>query len=140
MAECTVSARRRTANSKPSLGWTGTVNQASRNRLGDGEDFEKDDSDREESDEGEDAGDFEPSLGSYNVIPGRSMADGSAPWPAQVQVMDSEFDQSGWAFGGTDDLEDEHDGRADDADDEDGGDREPNGDELDASAPYMPRE
>jgi hypothetical protein len=75
----------------------------------------------------EDAGDFEPSLGSYNVIPGRSMA-GSAVWPEQVQVTDQGFDQSGWAYGGTDDLEDEHDGREDGGDDEDGGDREPDHD------------
>jgi hypothetical protein len=35
---------------EPSLGWTGNVNQASRSRLGDGEDYEKDDADHEDSD------------------------------------------------------------------------------------------
>ena len=50
---------------EPSLGWTGIVNQASRNRLGgsDGQDHEKDDADSEDSDPGEDNGDLEPSLG-----------------------------------------------------------------------------
>jgi hypothetical protein len=49
---------------EPSLGWTGTVNQASRNRLGDGEDFEKDDADKEDSDPAEesDFGELEPDL------------------------------------------------------------------------------
>jgi len=47
---------------EPSLGWTGNVNQASRNRLGEGEDYEQDDADHEDSDPGEesDEGELEP--------------------------------------------------------------------------------
>src|SRR5665213_1812391 len=47
---------------EPSLGWTGIINQASRNRLGDGEDYEQDDADHEDSDPGEesDEGELEP--------------------------------------------------------------------------------
>ena len=45
---------------EPSLGWTTNVDQAGGSRLGDGEDCEKDDADDEDSDPGEDAGDFEP--------------------------------------------------------------------------------
>src|SRR5665213_4582335 len=47
---------------EPSLGWTGIINQASRNRLGEGEDYEKDDADDEDSDPGEesDEGELEP--------------------------------------------------------------------------------
>jgi hypothetical protein len=49
---------------EPSLGWTDIVNQASRNRLGDGEDYEKDDADHEDSDPGEesDEGELESDL------------------------------------------------------------------------------
>jgi len=49
---------------EPSLGWTGIINQASRNRLGDGEDYEQDDADHEDSDPGEesDEGELEPDL------------------------------------------------------------------------------
>ena len=49
---------------EPSLGWTGNINQASRNRLGDGEDFEKDDSERE------------PSLGGLNRVNQEGWASG----------------------------------------------------------------
>jgi hypothetical protein len=76
---------------EPSLGWTGNVNQASRNRLGDGEDYEKDDSDRE------------PSLGSQACNPGLIM-------PAR----DRTGDQSWWGEGGSRDFEDEHDGAEED--------------------------
>jgi hypothetical protein len=72
---------------EPSLGWTGIVNQASRNRLGDGEDYEKDDSDRE------------PSLGSRACNPGLLIAG-----------RDRTGDQSWWADGDNRDFEDEHDG------------------------------
>ncbi len=47
-----------------SLGWTAIVNQSSRNRLGAGEDYEKDDADKEDSDPAEesDFGELEPDL------------------------------------------------------------------------------
>jgi hypothetical protein len=88
---------------EPSLGWTGNVNQASRNRLGDGEDYEQDDSDRE------------PSLGSRACNPGLMM-------PGR----DRTGDQSWWGQGGTRDLEDEHDGCEPD-DDNEGTERIPGG-------------
>jgi len=72
---------------EPSLGWTGIVHQASRNRLGDGEDYEKDDSDPE------------PSLGSQACDPGLIMLG-----------RDRTGDQSWWGDGGSRDFEDEHDG------------------------------
>jgi hypothetical protein len=40
----------------------------------------------------EDGGDDEPSLGSYEVVPGVVMVDGNAIWPEQRQVRDSSFD------------------------------------------------
>lgn len=74
--------------------------------------------DEEEDDEGEDGADDEPdvdgepSLGSDNVFPGRSMVDGCALWPAQTQVIDAGFDQRSWGtVGPDDDREEEHDGR-----------------------------
>ena len=69
---------------EPSLGWTGTINQASRNRLGDGVDFEKDDSDRE------------PSLGAQACNPS-----------LMVPGRDRTGDQSWWGDSGTRDLEEE---------------------------------
>jgi hypothetical protein len=80
---------------EPSLGWTGNVNQASRNCLGDGKDFEKDDSERE------------PSLGAIENHP---------------------YSQEGWSWwhGSGRDLEDDHDGREPDHDNE-GTERIPNG-------------
>ena len=57
------------------------------------------------------------------------MVDGSALWPEQIQVIDPGFDQTQLgACGSESDLEGVHDGREDRADDEDGGDREPDHD------------
>ena len=73
----------------------------------------------------EDGGDHEPSLGSPNVRLGRVMVDGTPLWPEQEQRIDPGFDQSGWStLSGCADLEEEHDGREPDVDDEDGHDQE----------------
>ena len=119
-----------------SLGWTGTINQASRHRLGDATDAEKDDCDKEESDEGEANGDEEPSLGWTNPQPGRQLSQGDSMWSRhQRPLIDQGLDQTGLGgFASIEDLEDEHDGREPDSDDEDGGDQEPNGDEQDHSS------
>ena len=125
-----------TSDDEFSLGWTGTINQASRHRLGDATDAEKDDADKEESDEGEANGDEEPSLGWTNPQPGRQLSQGDSIWSRQQRpFFDVGVDQTGLGgFASIEDLEDEHDGREPDSDDEDGGDREPNGDERDHSS------
>jgi hypothetical protein len=57
----------------------------------------------------EDGGDKEPSLGSANVILGRSMVDGNSIWPSQSQVIDAGMDQSSWIGFSDSDLEAEFD-------------------------------
>jgi hypothetical protein len=75
----------------------------------------------------EEGGDMEPSLGWVNVQPGRRMSQGDNIWSRyQTPVIDEGMDQDGIASGpgDTNDLEDAHDGREPDVDDEDGHDAE----------------
>ena len=130
--------------------FTGTTTAGSQLKwaAGNREDLEGDP--REDDEEG---GDEEPSLGSYNVIPGRSMVDGDALWPGQSQVVDSGMDQGDWSAGGTDDGEAAHDGLEPSLGwsgnvDQDGGanwrgnaeDREPDNDEQDENGDEQDRD
>jgi hypothetical protein len=75
----------------------------------------------------EEGGDEEPSLGWVNPQPGRCMSQGDSIWSRyQTPIIDEGIDQDGIASGcgGTDDLEDAHEGREPDVDDEDGHDAE----------------
>lgn len=72
----------------------------------------------------EDGRDAEPSLCGQAVIIGRSMVDGSALWPQQIQAVNSGVDQTHWSGGSDQDLEAEFDGR------EEGHDREEDEAEL----------
>ena len=114
-----------------SLGWTGTINQASRHRVGDATDAEKDDCDKEVSDEGKANSDEEPSLRLDEPTARPPAIAGDSMWSRQQRpLFDVGLDQTGLGgFASIEDLEDEHDGREPDSHDEDGGDQEPNGDE-----------
>lgn len=111
------------ADDEPSLGWTASTRQQGPNWHGPGAieiDIEQEHDGREPDNDSELGGDEEPSLGWEGVRVGRSIITGGAGCIAgQEQATDVGFDQTVLRGGGSEDLEDEHDGR------EDGGDDEP---------------
>lgn len=108
-----------------SLGWTDSASWQFGPLRQHGYGWYRDSRDLEEEDDGrEDGGDNEPSLGSFNIMLGRVVIEGSASWPEQTVMVDPGIDQCDWVGMDDRDGEAEFDGREPDVDDEDGHDHE----------------